>query len=139
MSPEDPTAVLNRLLVIHNRSLPMYLSYAPPYQARNNGAAQEALDNIVADQKEFVDRFGEMVISRGGIVRHGEFPMEFTGYHDLSLNFLIRKMRERQEREITLIEQCVEQLESHPLEQAVAAEALGAAKGHLDTLKELSA
>ena len=58
MPAADTTDVLNRLLVIHHRSLPMYLSYAMPYRMQGDEQAVEVLSHIVDYQKEMVDRLG---------------------------------------------------------------------------------
>jgi hypothetical protein len=137
MPAADTTDDLNRLLVIHHRSLPMYLGYAKPYAVRGDERAEEVLANIVEQQKEMVDRIGALIVERGGVVQHGEFPMYFTGLHDLSLDYLVRRMIADQKRDVAAIEQCVRQLEGDPLGKALAEEALGAAKGHLDSLTEL--
>jgi hypothetical protein len=137
MPAADSTDILNRLLIIHHRSLPMYLGYATPYSVRGDEKAREVLAQIVEYQKELVDRIGELIIERGGRVHHGEFPMYFTGLHDLSLDYLVRRMIADMKRDIAAIEQCVAALDDDPLAKAIAEEALGAAKGHLDSLEEL--
>lgn len=136
MSSVETNAVLNRLSVIHSRSLPIYLSYAAPWAAESNGAA-DTLNAIVADQLRIADRIGEMILDSNGEVDPGAFPMRYTSLHDLSLNFLLNKLIEQQMRDILAIEQCSSQLATAPLAKAVAEEALGAAKGHLESLKEL--
>lgn len=137
MPADDNIEVLNRLLIFHHRSLPMYLHYATPYAGRADQRAVEVLRQIVASQEEMVDRIGELIIERSGRIQHGEFPMYFTGLHDLSLDYLVQRMIAEQHRDIASIEQCVERLEGDPLGRALAEEALGAAKGHLDSLEEL--
>lgn len=132
----ETNAVLNRLSVIHSRSLAMYLSYAAPWSAESNGAA-DTLKAIVADQKRIADRVGEMIVESNGDVDPGAFPMRFTSLHDLSFRFLLDKLIEHQKRDIVAIEQCTAQLTTAPLAKAVAQDALGAAKAHLESLKEL--
>src|SRR5688572_30693205 len=102
MSPPSTTEILNRLLVLHERSLPMYLSYAPPAGlARSaNAKAKAVLDQIVADQKRTIDRLATIILESNGVIEHGEFPMSFTSLHDLSLDYLLKLMIERQERTI---------------------------------------
>ena len=90
MSPPSTTDVLNRLLVLHERSLPMYLSYAPPNRLEDHPRAKVVLDQIVEDQKRTIDRLATMVLDNGGLVDYGEFPMSFTGLHDLSLQYLLK-------------------------------------------------
>lgn len=135
----DTNAVLNKLLILHNRSLPEYLAFAPPWHLRNNGPFLDVLTNVVTLQKAMVDRIGSLLLANGVAPDYGEFPMSFTALHDLSPEFLLKKMVERQETEILYIEKCVSLLSMAPYAQAVAQEALGEAKGHLAALKEVTA
>lgn len=139
MSPPSTTEVLNRLLVLHMRSLPMYLGYAPPHQLYQNEHARAVLDQIVEDQKRTVDRLGTLILDSSGTVDYGEFPMSFTSLHDLSLPYLLKLMIERQQRFVTACERLAEMLSMAPYAQAAAREAVGEAKGHLDNLRELQA
>ena len=75
----------------------------------------------------------------GGEILQGEFPLEFTSLHDLSIDYLLGILIQRQENDITAIQECIEPLGSAPLAQALAEESLGAAKGNLDSLQELVA
>lgn len=139
MSPPSTTDILNRLLVLHLRSLPMYLSYAPPYQLARNEHAKSVLDQIVDDQKRTIDRLGTLILDNGGIVDNGEFPMAFTSLHDLSLAYLLKLMIERQQKFILVSERLADGLSMAPFAQAAAREAVGEAKGHLENLQELQA
>ncbi|MBP86727.1 MAG: hypothetical protein CMJ64_08430 [Planctomycetaceae bacterium] len=137
MSSADTINVLNRLVGIHNRSLPVYLTYASPAWERGDEAAREVLANISTDHTETVDRLAAMIVENGGTVDNGKFPIYYTGYHDLSFDFLLVRMILEQKQDITTIEQSITQLELSPLAKAAAQEALGAAKGHLESLEEL--
>ncbi len=132
MSPPSTTEILNRLLVLHMRSLPMYLSYAPPYEFAR-------LDQIVEDHKRTVDRLGTLILDSGGTIDYGEFPMSFTSLHDLSLSYLIKLLIERQQKQIVVCEKLADQLGMAPYAQAAAREVVGEAKGHLENLQELQA
>jgi len=138
MNSVDTNEILNRLLVIHNRSLPMYLSYAVPWSGRGNEAAGEALSLVVADHKNMVDRLGEMILDNGSSVSSGEFPLRFTALHDLSFEYLLQKVVEHQKKAIEEIAECTDQLRLAPAAQAIAQESLGEAKGHLKSLEELA-
>src|SRR5206468_9066057 len=129
----------NRLLVLHMRSLPMYLGYAPPYQLYQNEHAKAVLDQIVEDQKRTVDRLGTLILESGGTVDYGEFPMSFTSLHDLSLAYLLKLLIERQQKHVIACEKLAEQLSMAPYAQAAAREIVGEAKGHLENLQELQA
>jgi hypothetical protein len=139
MSPPSTTDILNRLLVLHMRSLPMYLGYAPPYQLYQNQKAKAVLDQIVEDHKRTVDRLGTLILDSGGTIDYGEFPMSFTSLHDLSLSYLLKLLIERQQKLITANEKLADALGMAPYAQATAREAVGEAKGHLQNLQELQA
>jgi hypothetical protein len=131
--------ILNRLYMLHYRSLPAYLHYAPPDRIRNHPEACQVLAQIVADQAATADKLATMVLDEGGTVVPGEFPMWFTGLHDLSVDYLVNQLIERQQKFIAACEGLADQLATSPYAQAAAREAIGEAKGHLDNLKELSA
>jgi hypothetical protein len=139
MSPPSTTEILNRLLVLHMRSLPMYLSYAPPYELARHAKAKAILDQIVEDHKRTVDRLGTLILDSSGTIDYGEFPMSFTSLHDLSLSYLIKLLIERQQKHIVVCEKLAEQLGMAPYAQAAAREVVGEAKGHLENLQELQA
>jgi bacterioferritin (cytochrome b1) len=137
MTADSTISVLNRLLVIHYRSLARYLSYASPTWHRGDDRARAVLHSISNDHQATVERLGELIIELGGIPDYGSFPIAFTGYHDLSFDFLLKRLIEHQRRNLASVEQCVDRLALNPLAKAVAEEALGAAKGHLESLLEL--
>ncbi|HRX80376.1 MAG TPA: hypothetical protein P5307_14995, partial [Pirellulaceae bacterium] len=61
----------------------------------------------------------------------------YTGYHDLSFDFLLNEIIKEQKEDIATIESVVSKLSLVPLAKALAEETLGAAKGHLESLVEL--
>ena len=138
MASESTLMLLNRLIVIHSRSLAMYLAYATPSWHRGEEQARRVLEHIVADQEAIVERLGETILEENGTVAYGTFPTEFTAYHDLSFDFLLQKLIQYQRRDIAEIEKCVEGLTHSPRASALAQEALGAAKAHLESLEELN-
>ncbi|QDU95403.1 hypothetical protein [Lignipirellula cremea] len=138
MNSIDTASVLNRLAVILGRSLPMYLNYARPYALFGDDEAGDTLTQIAIDQRQMVDRIGEMIVEADAPIVHGEFPMVFTGFHDLSYSYLIDQMLLYQKRDIAAIVDCVDQLRMAPMAKALAEEALGMSKGHLDTLQDLA-
>jgi hypothetical protein len=139
MNSIDTLAVLNHLLVLHRRSLPMYLSFAVPWVQAGDTADGEALALIVADQQRMADRLGAMIVEADGVPNEGEFPSRFTAWNDLSFVYLRQKLVGDQQQRIAAMERCVGQLRLAPLALAVAQEALGEARGHLETLRELAA
>lgn len=132
-------ALLNRLLAIHGRSLPVYLADAVPWIRDGQNDAAELLNAIANDHRRTTDRLGEYLVEAGDRWEPGGFPMEFTSYHDLSLDFLVSKMIEHQQQDIDAMESVVDAAEEGSEVRAVAEDCLGAARGHLESLRELSA
>ncbi len=134
----DTSAVeaLNQLLIMHSRSLPMYLVSARPHKRPEDDNAAEVLTHIVEDQRFMVDRFAEFIEAEDGTIDTGEPPMEFTDLHDLSMDYLMQLVIRKQKDEIAYIELLSAQLEGNARAKSLAQEALGAAKGHLQSLEE---
>ncbi len=102
----------------------------------------EVLETVAAiadDQDVLADRISRMIVDADALPRTGEFPMEFTDLHDLDLDFLLQVGVRYQEQDAAAIQEIVEQLHECPAARAIAEEALGMAKGHLDSLRELAA
>ena len=137
MSEATTNGLLNRLVAMHNCSLPAYLSYAAPAWLLGDEAAKETLSTIAADQRETSARLAAMVTEQHGVVDNGEFPIYYTGYHDLSFDFLLGEIIKEQKEDIVEIERVVTRLGLVPMAKVLAEDALGAAKGHLESLEEL--
>lgn len=133
----DLIKVLNRLVTIHNRSLPVYLANTRPWMRRGDETAQAVLAQMAADHRATVDRLGQMILDYGAVVEPGEFPMRFTSTHDLSLEFLLPVLIRHQQHDLAVIEQCVQGLESDLLAKAAAEETWGEARAHLESLQDL--
>ena len=137
MAASKTIEILNRVLLVHNRSLPQYLHDAAPWLRPNEERCQEALDLIVRDQRQTVDRIGAFIEENGGIWDLGEYPMAFTGYHDVSFDWLLPLMIDRQKKTILYLERCAAELSLAPMAKALVEETVGMAKGHLEALEEL--
>ena len=131
--------ILNRLLTILYRSLPMYLTYATPWVHRGEAKATEALKHIAADQQQMAQRIGQYILEHHGPIEMGEYPVDFLDMHDLALDYLLSRLVECQKRDLADIEVCAGQLKHERQAAALAEEALGAARGYLESLEELSA
>lgn len=131
-------ALLNRLLAVHGRSLVSYLAEAVPWVRDGQGEAAELLTTMAGEQQGIVDKLGTMIVDEGGRLEPGGFPMLFTGYHDLSLDFLLSKLVELQGNDISVIQSVVNAADEGTATRAVAEDALGSAKGFLESLREFS-
>ena len=131
--------VLDRLLQTLCRSLPMYLQEAKPWIRRDEHPAEAAMDHLAADQRTLAERVAEAILEHGGRPEMGRFPLEFAATNDLSVDFLLQKVVDRQRQDIATIEQCVDALAEAPLPKSLAEEIQGNAPAHLDILEELQA
>jgi hypothetical protein len=139
MSDASTIDVLNRLLGIHQASFLMYITYARPYMRNGDESTAESLAQMVADQQTLSGRISTAISDAGGQIGGGAFPMEFTSQHDLAIEYLLHRAVEYQRGDIAAIESCVADLALAPAAKALADEALGLAKGHLESLEELVA
>lgn len=131
----DVTAVLNRLLRIVYRSLPVYLAEAKPWL--DGGETARAVERIAADQMRLAQRVADALRERGGPAHLGSFPTGFTAKHDLGPRFLLEEVVGHLERDVALIEACVADLACLPHTRSLAEEILGNTRGHLETLEEM--
>ena len=134
----DTVRVLNQLLAIHGSSLPMYLVSAPPHRQHGDERIWDALRHVMDDQQTMIDKLADHIEQADGTPNHGEFSMEFTGMHDLSMEHILQTVIDRQKCEIEWIEYLSGLIESDPTAKALAQEALGAAKAHVQSLEECS-
>jgi hypothetical protein len=139
MSTNRSIDVLNRLLVLHSRSLPLYLLDAAPWSQPSDEAALSVIRDIAHDQQDTAEQLVQLIMERNGTPEHGDFPLTFTIYNDLSVEFLVKEMLRRQKNELAEIENCAGRLANDETALAIAEESIGAAKAHLDSLRELAA
>ena len=139
MTDKNTIELLGQLLVCHYRSLPMSLTEAAPWVHRGDEEASEVLNDIVASQKRMCHRLASEIEQRGGIVDVGDYPIDFLDFHFLSLDYMLQRVCEYQRKEIVSLGRSAEQLYADPAASAIAKEALGAARGHLESLEELLA
>ena len=137
MSSDIVIGPLNRLLAIHCQSVPNYLSQTSPWSAQSNGRAKKALDHLVNDQRWVIRRIARYIDQLGGNPDPGH-RRDLTWLNDLSLEFLIQRVIKSQREDITAIEDCAQRLAVDAEAKALSQEALGMAKGHLETLEEIA-
>lgn len=137
MSDSRNIDALNLLLARQYRSLAMYLTDACPWVGGDE-QAEATLVNIVTDQNRMVRRIADLILDRRGAVDPGEFPMEFTDTHMLSLDFLLTELIHYQKQDVASIEDCVRRLARDPEGRALAEEALGSERAHLEALERLA-
>lgn len=139
MTKPDNYHALNRLLTILYRSLPMYLTYASPWTHGGDERAVQALKQVAENEEQLATRVAQHVIDHYGPVNLGDYPLDFPDTHDLAVDYLVGKVVACQKSDVEKIEQVVAAVKDDPAAAALAEEALGAARGHLETLEELAA
>jgi hypothetical protein len=139
MSSPNTINVLNRVLVVLERSFPQYMRYARPYIPAGRESIMQTIDQIVAGQDALAARVSQQIFESSGLPDHGEFPIEFTDTHDLAIDFLVQEATDCMTEDVAELETCVDALRLAPAAQSLAAEALGLTKGHLELLKKLPA
>lgn len=137
MSQPSLYHLLNQLLGVVGKSFPQYIRYSRPYLPPGSEAISETIEAIVHDQDVLAERIGQLLIDAEAPLRSGEFPMEYTDTHDLSIDYQLKAAIGYQEQDIDSIRGLIEQLQSYPEAKALAEEALGMAKGHLESLQEV--
>jgi hypothetical protein len=137
MASPDTIDVLNRVLVTQLRSFPQYLKFARPYVPMGREAVMETIDEIVAGQDALAARVAQQITDSGSLPDSGDFPIEFTDTHDLAIDYLVQEAIGYQKQDIAELAECVDALRLAPAAQSLAAEALGMAKGYLESLQEL--
>ena len=126
-----------QLLLHQYRSLPLFLTEAVPWTHRGDERATSVLLDIVAGQRDLSNRIAAELEQRGWPLDVGEYPMEFLDLHFLSLDFLLQRLVENQQREVDAIARLCTEVNEDPVALDLAQEALGSAKGYLESLMEL--
>lgn len=129
--------LLTQLLAIVSKSFPQYLRYSRFYVPPGRENVVETLEAIAADQDVLAERIGHMITEAEAPLRTGEFPMEYTDTHDLGIDYQLTAAIEYQQQDIASIERLIDQLAPFAAARSLAEEALGMAKGHLESLLEV--
>ena len=137
MSQASTREILNQLLGIYSGSFPRYVAQARPWIHAGDQKAIETFQHIAADQVAIMDRISDEIVALDGQPNLGSFPMVYTDTNDLSLQYMVRQAIDCQKADIVAIEECVGALRDNATVSALAEEALGMAKGHLQSLEEL--
>lgn len=133
----DTIGLLNRLFRIVHRSLPVYLAQAQPWPGPEGEKAQELLARMAADHRALAQRIAAAIRQEGGVVDFGRFPIEFTGMHDVAVDFILRKVHERLEHKVHMMSRCVDDLAGAPSLQPIAEDTLRITLEHLAAIREM--
>ncbi|MGY8767659.1 MAG: hypothetical protein ACKVH8_04375 [Pirellulales bacterium] len=133
-----PVAIttLSRLAALHYHSLPMYLRYTRPWTRPGTEGKLDVLRHMITDHQFAVEKIAHVLEETDATIGLGEFPMEYTDLHDLSIAYLFGVLIESQNKLIAEIQSGISQLENDTIAKEVAQECLGMAKGHVENLEE---
>ena len=129
--------LLNQLLAIECYSFPMYLTYAAPWTHHGDERATDALRNITADQQAMAQRIADLIDRLVGRPESGEYPMEFTDTHFLSLDYLLKELACYQRQDLAAVETIARQLANEREARELAEETLGMERAHLEAIEAL--
>ena len=116
----------------------MYLRSAHPWTHRGDEPAREVLGDIADDAQRWVERISDVLLAEHAVIQRGTFPIEFAAIHDVSLDYLIGRLIDCQRKDAEVIADCTAALPENSTAKALAQEMLGAAKGNLQSLEELT-
>ncbi len=137
MTEADTIDVLNRLLAIEYRSLPMYLQSIKTPVHRGDQRVATTLARIADDQQEMAGRISRLTERLGGTPELGEPRIDFTDTHFLSLEFLVKRLLREAQRDVAAIQQCVAELADNVEASELAQEVLGSERAHTEALESL--
>jgi bacterioferritin (cytochrome b1) len=133
----ESIAALNRVLATALRSFPQYLRWSRPWVPPGHERVLEALERIVSEQDAMAERVYDAIDDLGGLPDTGEFPVEFTDTHDLSIDYMLREAVGYGQQDVANLEPVAKLTNLAPHAEPLVAEAINMAKRHLATLEGL--
>lgn len=130
--------VLTRLLHREEYSLANYLMYARPWVPPGREHAWEEVRRIAGAQLANAVRIGRLLIERYGYADSKYFPVAFTRYNDLSLDYLVPRLVEHQQSLLADVEQALGELGRDEEARRVVRTVLDGERKHLDALLALA-
>ncbi|MGD9635635.1 MAG: ferritin-like domain-containing protein [Pirellulales bacterium] len=134
----ESIAALNRVLATALRSFPQYLRWSRPWVPPGHERVLEALERIVTEQDAMAEKVYDAIDELGGLPDTGEFPMEFTDTHDLSIDYMLREAVGYGQQDVESLEPVAKLTNLAPQAEPLVAEAFNMAKRHLATLEGLT-
>ncbi|TWT33311.1 hypothetical protein [Blastopirellula retiformator] len=139
MFSSSTAQLLNQLAALHRHSLPAYLRFTRPWVGYEDEEAVDVLRQLASDHKYLVDKIVAQLEPLGLDLPLGQFPMEFTSLHDLSVEYLVKRTQQFQQGFVERLDDLAAVMPNEPPARELAEEALGMAKGHLKNLEEAAA
>ncbi|MEZ6131282.1 MAG: hypothetical protein R3C59_21615 [Planctomycetaceae bacterium] len=92
LSHEQVSDRLHRVLVSINRSLLQYASQCAPWTPVGEAGRLALIRSLAATQQESIQQLCDLLIERRDTIDWGAFPVEYTSYNFVSLDFLWPKI-----------------------------------------------
>jgi hypothetical protein len=138
-NPGRSVEILNRLFAMLDRSLARYLSYARPWVRRPYLLLDALARRLSYEHEAFAGNIARLIAARRGIVEPCVFPMDFTHYNDMSLEYLAPKLLEHQHALIDSAEEYAEKLSHDPEANRLVNKLVASLRQYAALLEELLA
>lgn len=139
VNPERSVKVLKRLFANLDCSLARYLSHARPWARRPYMLLDALARRLSYEHEAFAGSIARLITARRGAVDSPVFPMDFTYYNDLSLEYLAPKLLEHERALIGLAEECAEELAHDPEANRFVMKLIASLRRYAGLLEELLA
>jgi hypothetical protein len=136
---EHSVKVLNRLLALLDCSLARYLSFARPWVRRRYLLLDAVARRMSYEHEIFARRIARLIVDRRGTVQSCVFPMGFTSYNDLSLEFLAPRLLEHQRALVVTAEETAKELDGDAEARRVVNNIAASLQRYAELLHELLA
>ncbi len=138
MTPPDRIAILNQLLRRLSASLPVYASQVPLWIGPGDEPAAETLYRIAADDQQLAHRLAEAVRRAGGRPAPASFPAEYTGLHDVSVRYVLKRALAARQSDLAAARCWASQLGDAAFERPLLEDLLSTLEGHVRTLQAMA-
>lgn len=137
MTNAESIDALNRVLGTMLRSFPQYLRWSRPWVPPGHERVLETLERIVSEQDALAERVFDTIDHLGGLPDTGEFPMEFTDTHDLSIDYMLREAVGYGRQDVATLEELSKLTNLAPQAEPLVRDAYQMAMRHSASLEAL--
>lgn len=118
------------------RSLAVYVVQTRPWVPYRRGELWELLEEIATQHRDWANRLGEVLMAQGGIPDLGPFPLAYTRFHDLELEFLAARVLEDLRSIVALTEQGTLTTHLPPPDSSLLLEIRQGLQGQIEALEK---
>jgi hypothetical protein len=137
ISHKNSVAILNELFAKLDCSLARYLTFARPWVPRRNMLVDAVVRRLSYEHEIFASNIARLIYDRRGAVQSCVFPMGFTSFNDLSLEYLAPRVLEYERALLATAEESAEQLNDDPDARRVVSKIAVSLRRYVDLLAEL--